>query len=101
MKSDYDKFLAREAQIVVAAPHGAGKVRAYWEKEKLPFSGIPDPDGSLGKLYRQEWNLIKLGRMPAVFVVDPPGLLAFVHYAKNMADIPSNDIILDILDRRG
>jgi len=101
MKADYEKFVARKAQIVVIAPHGSEKVRAYWEKEDLPFAGVPDPDGILGKLYKQEWNLIKLGRMPALFVVDRSGLLAFVHYAKDMADIPLNSAILDILDRQG
>jgi peroxiredoxin len=101
MKSDYDQFVARKAQIVVIAPHDSEKVKAYWEKEKLPYVGVPDPDGILGKLYKQEWNLIKLGRMPALFVVDRSGLLAFVHYAKDMADIPTNSAILDVLDGRG
>jgi peroxiredoxin len=101
MKADYNRFAGRKARLVVIAPHGAEKVRAYWEKEELPFAGVPDPDGIMGKLYRQEWNLIKLGRMPALFVVDRSGLLAFVHYSRTMADIPPNKEILDILDRQG
>jgi peroxiredoxin len=100
MKADYDQFLARKAQIIVIAPHDSEKVKAYWEKEKLPYVGVPDPDGILGKLYKQEWNLIKLGRMPALFVVDRSGLLAFVYYSKDMADIPPDSDIFEILDRR-
>ena len=73
MKKDIRQFTDRHAQIVVIAPHGTEKVKNYWKKETLPFIGIPDSDGTLGKLYGQEWNLIKLGRMPALFIICMPG----------------------------
>ncbi|OPL15284.1 MAG: hypothetical protein AVO39_02500 [delta proteobacterium MLS_D] len=63
MKSAIASFEERKAHIVVVAPHGKSRVRAYWEKENLPFIGIPDPDGTLGKLYGQEWNLVKPGNL--------------------------------------
>ena len=85
------------AQIVVIAPHETEKVKAYWEKENIPFVGIPDPDGKIGRLYGQEWNLIKLGRMPALFIIDQKGTIAFAQYANNMADIPEKDKLLQIL----
>ncbi len=62
MKQDIKQFTDRKIQFAVIAPHGTEKVKTYWEREDLPFVGIPDPDGRLGKLYGQEWNLIKLGR---------------------------------------
>ena len=70
---------------------------SYRQKESLPFIGIPDPDGGLGKLYGQEWHLIKLGRMPALFIIDRQGAIAYAQYAKNMADIPENRELLQIL----
>jgi len=87
-----------KAQIVVIAPHEAEKVEAYWEREILPYIGIPDPDGRLGKLYGQEWNLIKLGRMPALFIIDQQGFIAFAQYSKNMADIPKNNVMFKIIE---
>jgi len=98
MKQDIKQFTDRKAQIVVIVPHGAEKTKSYWEKENLPYTGIPDPDGTLGKLYGQEWNLIKLGRMPALFIIDQKGSIAFAQYAKNMADIPENRGLFEILD---
>ena len=98
MKKDIKKFTDRKAQIVVIAPHGTAKVKTYWEKENLPYIGIPDPEGTLGKLYGQEWNLIKLGRMPALFIIDQKGSIAFAQYAKNMADIPENRGLFEILE---
>ncbi|MBN2297932.1 MAG: redoxin domain-containing protein [Deltaproteobacteria bacterium] len=99
MKKDIRQFTDRKAQIVVIAPHEKAKVEAYWEKENLPFIGIPDPDGKLGKLYGQEWNLIKMGRMPALFIIDKKSAIVFSQYAKNMADIPENNELFEVLDR--
>ncbi len=99
MKEDIRQFTDRKTQIVVIAPHDKAKVRNYWEKENLPFIGIPDPDGTLGKLYGQEWNLIKLGRMPALFIIDRKGSIVFSQYARSMADIPENKDLFRILER--
>ncbi|MBI5593366.1 MAG: redoxin domain-containing protein [Deltaproteobacteria bacterium] len=98
MKQDIKQFTDRKTQIVVIAPHGAEKVKTYWEKENIPFVGIPDADGTLGRLYGQGWNLIKLGRMPALFIIDQKGTIAFAQYANNMADISENGKLFQILE---
>ncbi len=83
MKKDIKQFTDRKAKIVVIVPHGTEKVKTYWEKENIPYVGIPDPDGKIGKLYCQEWSLIKLGRMPAMFIIDQKGAIASAQYANN------------------
>jgi len=98
MQEDFEQFISRNTKIVVIAPHSPDNVKNYWEKENLSFTGIPDPEGKLGKLYGQEWNLFKLGRLPALFIVDRKGIIAFAHYAKNMADIHQNNELLIILE---
>ena len=98
MKQDYKEFMSRNATIVVFAPHAAEKVAEYWKKEELPMIGVPDEDGKLADLYGQEWKLLKLGRMPALFVIDRKGALAFAQYGTSMSDIPKNSEMLKILD---
>lgn len=98
MKQDYQEFSSRSATIVVVAPHATSKVADYWKKEELPMIGIPDEDGTLANLYGQEWKLLKLGRMPALFVIDRQGNLAFAQYGKFMSDIPKNSEALKVLD---
>lgn len=98
MKRDFDEFKARNALIVVMVPHSAKKTEEYWRSEGLPYTGVPDEDGSLANLYGQEWKLLKLGRMPAMFVIDRKGALAFAQYGESMSDIPRNSSILKILD---
>ena len=98
MKQAYKEFTSRNATIVVVAPHAAAKVTEYWKEEELPMIGVPDEDGTLAHLYGQEWKLLKLGRMPALFVIDRKGTLAFAQYGKTMSDIPKNSEMLQVLD---
>ncbi|MBN2438381.1 MAG: redoxin domain-containing protein [Deltaproteobacteria bacterium] len=98
MKRDFKEFASRNAAIVVVAPHAAEKVAEYWKKEELPMIGIPDEGGKLANLYGQKWKLLKFGRMPALFVIDRKGALAFTQYGTSMSDIPSNSAMLKVLD---
>jgi peroxiredoxin Q/BCP len=49
----------------------------YWEVEHLPFIGLPDPKHVIANLYGQEVNLFKLGRVPALMVIDKKGQVRF------------------------
>ena len=50
------------------------------------------------KLYGQEVNLFKLGRMPAQVLIDKAAVPRFVHYGHSMSDIPKNEEILALGD---
>ena len=64
----------------------------------MPFIGLPDPTHSVLKLYGQEVNLFKLGRMPAQVLIDKAGVARFAHYGQSMSDIPKNKEILALGD---
>jgi peroxiredoxin Q/BCP len=97
MRDDYPKFRALGATIVVVTRHNQKEMQEYWQKEKLPFVGVPDPAGAVTDVYGQQWKLFKLGRMPAQFVVDCQGKIAFVHYASGMSDIPTDETMLKLM----
>jgi peroxiredoxin Q/BCP len=65
LRQDYQKFVDRQAVMLVLGPENADAFEKYFEKNDLPFVGLPDPKASVLKLYGQEVNLFKLGRMPA------------------------------------
>ena len=98
LRRDYQEFVNRQAQVVVIGPEDAKAFASYWQTHKLPFVGLPDPKASVLKLYGQEINLFKLGRMPAQVIVDKAGIARFVHYGHDMSDIPSNVEVLELLD---
>jgi peroxiredoxin len=99
LRQDYQEFLQREAQVVVIGPENARAFKSYWSKQDLPFIGLPDPKASVLKLYGQEVNLFKLGRMQAQVIVDKSGVARFVHYGHAMSDIPENAELLELLDQ--
>lgn len=99
---DYHLFVEQDAEILVIGPEDKETFRAYWKKHDLPFIGLPDPNHSVLKLYGQEVNLYKLGRMPAMVIVDKKGVVRFVHYGHSISDIPDNlDVIHTLIRLNG
>ena len=98
LRQGYQEFESRNAEIVVVGPEDRKAFAAYWQDERLPFAGLPDPKHTVLKLYGQEVNLFKLGRMPAQVIVDKSGQARYVHYGHSMSDIPSNEELLGLLD---
>lgn len=99
LRQDYQEFVKRQAQVIVLGPESVKAFADYWQQHDLPFIGLPDPKASVLKLYGQEVNLFKLGRMPAQVIVDKTGLARFVHYGHAMSDIPENAEVLASLDQ--
>jgi len=99
LRHDYPKFVDRQTQVVVVGPEDAAAFKSYWEKNDLPFIGLSDPTFSVLKLYGQEVNLFKMGRMPAQVIIDKAGVARFVHYGHSMSDIPENSEVLGLLDQ--
>ena len=98
LRQDYDKFTAQDTEIIVIGPDNAAAFLNYWQKNDLPFIGLPDPTHSVLKLYGQEVNLFKFGRMPAQVAIDKQGTARFVHYGHDARDIPANEEILELLE---
>ncbi len=98
LRHDYEEFVDRDVEVVVAGPDDAQAFADYWKKESLPFVGLPDPRHRVLKLYGQQVNIFKLGRMPAQVLIDKAGVARFVHYGHSMSDIPENQEILALAD---
>ena len=98
MSFGYAEFTSRNAEILAVGPDGIEAFKRYWTNENIPFVGLPDPDHIVAKMYRQEVNLFKLGRMPLSCVVDLEGRIRYVHYGSSMRDIPDNSTLLDVID---
>lgn len=99
LRHDYQEFLKRDTRVIVVGPEGPQAFESYWKNHDLPFIGLPDPHASVLKLYGQEVNLFKLGRMPAQVIVDKTGTVRFVHYGHSMSDIPENVELFELLDQ--
>lgn len=98
MRNSYADFTARNAEIIAVGPDNMDAFQKYWDKENLSFIGLPDPDHKVARMYKQEVNLFKLGRMPLNTVIDRRGNMRYVHFGLSMSDIPDNEVLLQVID---
>jgi peroxiredoxin Q/BCP len=98
LRQDYQEFVSRDAKVVVVGPDSESAFRDFWQKEDMPVIGLADPSHTVARRYGQEVKLLKLGRMPALMVIDKAGLVRYKHYGDAMSDIPPSSEILAILD---
>ena len=98
MREDHDKFVERDTEILVIGPEGPRRFKQIWTEQEYPFVGFSDYKHSVADLYGQEIKLLKMGRMPALLIVDKQGLIQFAHFGDHMADIPKNKDMLTLLD---
>ena len=98
LRQDYDQIKARDAEVIVIGPEDAAAFGREWEKEAFPFIGVPDPEHNVADLYGQEVRLLRLGRLPALAVVDKRGRIVMQHHGASMRDIVTTADVLAALD---
>ena len=99
MRQDYSEFEKRGAVVIALGPDGPRRFQEYWAANGIPFIGLADLRSRVAHQYEQEVNLFKMGRMPALFVIDRNGVIRYAHYGDSMSDIPSNEEVLRVLDQ--
>jgi peroxiredoxin len=99
LRQDYEAFTTRGAEILVIGPDGPHSFARYWAEHDMPFAGLADIRSRVARMYEQEVNLLKLGRMPSIFVVDYQGKIQFAHYGDSMTDFPGNEHLLEVIDQ--
>lgn len=90
--------MKRGAEVLAVGPDDEATFKRYWSDEQIPFIGMSDPNHSVARMYRQEVNLFKLGRMPLSCVIDAEGYIRFAHYGASMQDIPSTQELWNVID---
>jgi peroxiredoxin len=98
LRDQYAEFTRRNAEVLAVGPDSAEAFKRYWSEQKLPFPGMSDPAHRVALRYQQEVNLLKLGRMPLVMVLDQRGTIRYMHRASSMSDIPDNQTLLQAVD---
>ncbi len=99
MRRDYPEFVKRGAEIIAVGPEERKAFADWWHEHEMPFSGLADPDHAVARRYGQQVKIMKLGRMPAQFIVDKGGFIRYAHYGKSMSGIAEGTEILTELDK--
>jgi peroxiredoxin Q/BCP len=98
LRQAYQEFQDHGAEVLVVGPDSEAAFKHYWQREEMPFIGLPDPTHRVAQRYGQEVKLLRFGRMPAMMVIDKAGQVRYKHYGDAMSDIPPNSEILAILE---
>ncbi len=75
----------------------AKKLETKYAKRKYPI--YYDETQKVAKLLKQEIILRKLGRMPALLIIDREGTIKYAYYSDSMHDIPKTEEILETLKK--
>lgn len=91
------EFQKRQTEVLIIGPDSPRAFRKYWQQNDIPFVGCADIGSRVSDLYQQEVNLLKMGRMPAQFIINQEGFIDYLHYGTSMSDIPEPGDILMFL----
>ena len=98
LRQGYDELKKRGAEVLVVGQDNMEAFQVYWKQNQLPFVGMPDEGRTVSEKYGQEINWLKLGLMPALFIIDPEGMIRYAHYGDSMRDILAMQEVYAVLD---
>ncbi len=98
LRQDYPEFVARDVEVIAIGPDSREAFQRFWREHDIPFVGLADPKHAVADAYRQEVSILRLGRMPAQFLIDGEGRIRYYHYGRSMSDIASDEDIVARLD---
>ena len=97
-RDEYAGYVERGIELLAIGPDALEPFQRYWQREKIPFIGLPDLENSVAKRYRQEVVLFKFGRMPLNCIVDTNGYIRYIHYSISRLDYPDTEIFFNVID---
>jgi peroxiredoxin len=97
LKKEYPKFKDLNTEVVIVGQHSRAEFANIWKMYSFPFVGLPDERERVARSYNQKIVFEKLGRLPAIFIVDLFGVVAYSHYSSDILDFPLNEKLLQVL----
>ena len=97
LSEDFETFKDQNAILFTILPDtlkNAVEFENFWNR-KFPI--YYDPKKEVNKILKQEVKPLKMGRMPALLVIDTQGIVRYAYYGDSMDDIPEDEEIIQIL----
>lgn len=96
MGEQYQEFLAAGAEVVAIVGDSVEAARSYFEKNRLPFPCLADPNHEIYDRYRVETKMLSLGQRPGLFILDRHGIVRYAHVGSQQWEIPGNAQVLEV-----
>ncbi|TFG00214.1 MAG: redoxin domain-containing protein [Promethearchaeota archaeon] len=98
MRKGYDKFQKLNAELYPILVDNKDNAIKMEEKYARKYPIYYDEKKTVADILNQEVKLLKLGRMPALLVLDKENVIRFAYYGESMKDIPENDELFEVLE---
>ena len=97
LRRDFDKFKELDGYLFPILAERENNAKKMEEKYTKNYAVFYDKSKKVVSMLKQEVIPKKLGRMPALLIVDKMGIIRYAYYGDDMTDIPENEVILEIL----
>ena len=94
---DIEKFKEFNTVLYAILPDDFESAKKFEANYAKRFPIYYDAKKKVNKLLKQEVKTLKLGRMPALLIIDKQGIIRYAYYSDAMYDIPTNEEIFEIL----
>ncbi len=97
---DIDKFKQLNTEIYAITAdrfENARRLELRYAKEAFPI--FFDKTHEVVQLLKQEVKILKLGRLPAVLIVNGDGIIKWAYYGDDLRDIPKNQDLFEVLEK--
>ena len=96
--SEYEKFKELNAVIYAILPDNLENAQNFESEFAKEYPIYYDDKKKVNKMLKQEVKPLKLGRMPALLIIDKQAIIRYAYYSDSMDDIPKNEEIFKILE---
>ncbi|TXT59188.1 MAG: hypothetical protein BAJALOKI2v1_240016 [Promethearchaeota archaeon] len=99
LQRDYTKFQQKDTElypILVDEEKNAEKMEHKHANDVYPI--FYDKEEKVAKMLNQEKKVLKLGRLPALLILDKENIIRYAYYGDSMKDIPKNDEVFKFID---
>ncbi|MFX1375788.1 MAG: peroxiredoxin family protein [Promethearchaeota archaeon] len=99
LSTDYEKIHDKSTEIVAILPDKLENAKQFELNFVKNFPLYYDKNKEVNKLLKQEVKFLKMGRMPAILIIDTQGIIRYAYYGDSMDDIPENEELFAILEK--
>lgn len=94
---DFEKFNEFDTFLYAILPDKLENAKKFESEFAKEYPIYYDDKKKVNKMLNQEVKPLKLGRMPALLIIDKQGIIKYAYYSDSMDDIPENEEIFEIL----
>lgn len=99
LRRDIDKFRELNTElypILVDDKENAQEMEKKYARNEYPI--YYDEEEKVVDMLNQEVKLLKLGRMPALLILDKENVIRYAYYSDSMKDIPENEVLFKVIE---